>query len=139
MTREEIFAFMNANPACFLATVENDQPRVRGVLLYKASEEGIIFHTGKMKSLYNQLQASPKAEFCFVKDGVQLRVAGELKLIEDKNLKIEISNHPSRAFMKSFGDNFNLDQLAVYKMTNGKATYWTLKRNFEPTLYAELV
>ena len=46
MTKEELFKMMNENPVMHLATVdENGFPRVRGILMFKACEGGIIFHT----------------------------------------------------------------------------------------------
>ncbi len=39
MTKEEIFAFINANPDCHMATVDGNQPRVCGMHVVKADEE----------------------------------------------------------------------------------------------------
>lgn len=41
MNEKEMYALMNANPAFHLATVEGDQPRVRGMFLYRADENGL--------------------------------------------------------------------------------------------------
>ena len=65
MTKSEILALINANPACHLATVEGNAPRVRGILLYRADENGLVFHTGNTKDLHRQLTRNPKVEFCF--------------------------------------------------------------------------
>ena len=62
MTKEEMIAFMNANPVMQLATVEGDKPRVRAILLFKADEKGIIFHTANTKDLYKQLMKNPNVE-----------------------------------------------------------------------------
>jgi len=76
------------NPVFFLATVEDEEPRVRGMLLYKADENGIIFHTGTMKALYEQVLKNPKVELCFSGDGTQVRVSGKLEIIEDNNIRL---------------------------------------------------
>lgn len=55
MNKNKIFNFLNANPVFHLATVDGNKPHVRGLLLYRADENGIIFHTGKMKDLHKQL------------------------------------------------------------------------------------
>lgn len=53
---------MNGSPVMHLATVdENGQPHVRGILMYKADENGIVFHTGEFKALYKQLLNNPAA------------------------------------------------------------------------------
>ncbi|MDA8212032.1 MAG: transposase, partial [Clostridia bacterium] len=46
MTRQDVFDLMNGNPAFYLATMEDNQPRVRGMLLYKADESGIVLELG---------------------------------------------------------------------------------------------
>jgi uncharacterized pyridoxamine 5'-phosphate oxidase family protein len=138
MTREEMFAFMNENPICYVATIENAQPRVRGVLLYKASPEGIIFHTGKWKKFYQQLLANPKIEMCFYSKGTQIRVAGEVELIEDNELREEIIRHPTRVFLKSWEGKLDMSNMAIYRMKSGKATTWRFETNFDPTVYENL-
>ena len=45
MTKEEMITFMNEHPVMHLATVEGNVPRVRAILMYKADENGIVFHT----------------------------------------------------------------------------------------------
>jgi len=90
MDREEILAFLNANPSCHLATMEGDQPRVRGMFMYRAGEKGIIFHTGDFKSLYSQLKENKKVEICFSSPEKQVRVEGVAEIIDDAKLKQEV-------------------------------------------------
>ena len=52
MTREEVFDALNSNVAFYLATVEEDQPHVRGMMLYRADNDGILFHTAVKKQVY---------------------------------------------------------------------------------------
>lgn len=136
MNKQEIFDLMNSNPACFMATLEGDQPRVRGMLLYKADEAGIIFHTGIMKDLYKQVVEHPKVELCFVdfNKHVQVRVEGSMEIIDDNKLKDEIAQHPSREFLKAWRESGSLEDFyktfAVFRLKNGTATIWTMERNF---------
>ncbi|MDD5092871.1 MAG: pyridoxamine 5'-phosphate oxidase family protein [Dehalococcoidia bacterium] len=140
MDKSEIIAFLNANPACHLATVEGDQPRVRGLLIYRADEKGILFHTGKMKDLHKQLVANPKVEMCFndLQKGIQVRVAGTAELVEDLNLKKEIVS--KREFLKNWIDSklVTYDTLAVYRVRDCVATVWTMATNFAPTTYVRI-
>jgi len=56
MNKSEILGFLNANPLCHLATVEGNKPHVRGMMLYRADENGLIFHTGmNCPPLFRQL------------------------------------------------------------------------------------
>ena len=59
MNREEIIPFLNRNPVCHLATVEGGKPRVRGMFMYRADEQGLLFHTGAGKALALTTVGSP--------------------------------------------------------------------------------
>lgn len=110
---------------------------MRGMLLYRAGEDGILFHTGTMKNVYSQILACPSAELCFVdqKTGAQVRVSGSLELVDDRALKEEITAHPSRAFLRTWKDNGEMESfyetLAVFRMQDGKAKLWTMETNFD--------
>lgn len=144
MTKQEIIEFINQNPVIFLATAEGDQPRVRGMMLYKADESGIVFHSGKMKDVYRQVVNNPKAELCFndLKKGVQMRVSGELEIVDDNNLKDEICEHPTRRFLKAWRESGSLQDFyntfVVFRLKNGKAVIWTMETNFSPKEYIQL-
>lgn len=140
MNQREILAFLNANPIFHMATVDGDTPHVRGMLLYSADENGIIFNTGKIKDLYHQLSVNPKVEMCFTngifENLIQVRVAGTVEPLEDLNLKKEIVQ--KREFLKPWIDKVGYDQLAVYAMRNGVATVWTMATNTEPKEFIRL-
>lgn len=139
MNKKEIFNLMNENPAFHLATVEGDQPRVRGMLLFKADENGIIFHTASTKDVFNQIIQNPKAELCFNnKIGNQIRVTGVLELVEDDKLNEEIYNHPSRQFLRAWKEAGIEDLLKVFRMKNGVAVEWTMQSNFDEKELVEL-
>lgn len=144
MTPDEIFTVLTENPVFHLATLEDGQPRVRAVFLYKADADGIIFHTGKMKDLYQQLSANPQAELCFndTEKNLQVRVSGQFTEIDDVALKDEICAHPSRAFLKPWRESGPLhnfyETFRVFKMTNGTATPWTMETNFAPKVKVAL-
>lgn len=136
MNKEEILNLIRSNPVGYLATTEGDQPRVRALLMYKADENGIMFHTGTFKDLYEQIVKNPKVELCFndFKSGVQVRVFGVLKEVESKDIKDEILNSPSRGFLREWvKDGYMSDfykELAVFNLKDGKAVTWTMKENF---------
>lgn len=138
MNKFDVFDLMNRNPAFFLATVEEDQPRVRGMMLFRADEAGIIFHTSAMKDLYKQISRNPKVELCFYdpKVNTQLRISGVLEIVEDNELKDEISEHPSRQFLKAWKQSGKLEDFyntfKVFRLNNGTAVMWTMQSNFAP-------
>lgn len=67
MELQDCMTFANENPVASIATIEDDQPRVRLFAMWFADETGFYFHTGTIKSIYKQLQRNPKVELCFYK------------------------------------------------------------------------
>jgi uncharacterized pyridoxamine 5'-phosphate oxidase family protein len=144
MNKSEVLELINRNPVFFLATVEDNQPRVRGMLIYKADESGIIFHTATMRDVYKQIMKNPNVELCFndQKSFTQVRVSGVLEEIKDEKLKDEIADHPSRAFLKPWRDSISHQDFCkafvVFKLKSGLATIWSMDRNLEPKIEVKL-
>ena len=137
MTKDEIFAFMNANKDAYLATLEDGQPRVRGMGIIRADENGIIIQTSTYKDVYKQLSANPNVELCFhnPKQGIQVRVSGTVKAVDDTNLKDEII--ALRQFLKPQVEKGGYEAIGVFRL-KGKAHVWTMKTNFDPKTYIQI-
>jgi len=138
MNKAEIIAFLNANPACHLATVEGDKPHVRGMGIYKADENGIILQTAKVKDLYKQLSGNPNVELWFnnYKDRIQVRVSGTVEAVDDTELKKEII--AKRQFLKPLVEKEGYEVIAVYRLKKDVATVWTFETNLAPKTYIKL-
>ena len=136
MDREEILAFLNANPSCHLATMEGDQPRVRGMFMYRAGEKGIIFHTGDFKSLYSQIKENKKVEICFSSPDKQVRVEGVAEITDDAKLRQEVLE--ARPWLKPLMGRRGEDALIIFRITGCKATVWTMETSLEPKTFVIL-
>jgi pyridoxamine 5'-phosphate oxidase len=136
VNRNEILSFLNANPGCHLATVEGDQPRVRGMFMFRADAQGIIFHTGAFKSLYSQLRGNKKVEICFNSPDTQVRIAGAVEILYDASLKKEILE--ARPWLKPLMGQKGEDALVIFRITGCKVAVWTMEANLEPTAYVSL-
>ncbi len=138
MTKEEVLEFVKKNPVFSLATIDGNQPRVRLIMLYRADENGIIFVTGKQKDLYKQLQANPAVEMCFYnhEQGIQVRIEGAVKMLDDLELKKQVVEDFS--FLKPWIESQGYEVLICYCLQNGKASTWSMKTNFEPKKYINL-
>ena len=79
---EKVCAFLKDAGTYYLATAEGDQPRVRPFGTALVYEGKLYIQTGKIKPVSHQLHANPKAEICAFKDGVWVRVTGEMKADE---------------------------------------------------------
>ena len=136
MTSSEIMKFLNAHPACHLSTLENGKPRVRGMLMYRADEQGLLFHTGIGKALAKQIQKGAPAEACFNSPELQVRVSGTTQIVDDLELKKEIV--AARPFMQPWVAQHGYDLLVVFRIVQCAAATWTMAANFEPTTYRKL-
>ena len=134
MSIQDCIKFTNENPVCFLATVENDQPRVRALGFWFADETGFYFQTGSMKEFPNQLRNNPKTEICFYKHagiaGTMLRISGEVEFVNDINLWERVMI--DRPFLKSFGITIDSPRLVLFRLSHGKAHFWTMENNLKP-------
>lgn len=137
-TKTEIFKMMNENPAFHLATIDENKPRVRGMLLFKADENGIIFHTSNTKDVYKQIKQNPNAELCFQANGTQIRVNGILEEVFDEKIHEEILNHSSRQFLRDF-KTMGIDfVMCVFILKNGTYTEWSMETNFDEKEFINL-
>ena len=130
MTKQEIMSFINDNPEFFLATCEGNEPRVRGMRLYQANDEGIFFNTNKDKSLHKQLMNNPSVEMCFFDgDDTQVRIRGKVQLTEDKRCKEQMcrKNPEMRTFISD-------GKIAIYQLTEAKVKVWKMDTDYIPRL-----
>jgi pyridoxamine 5'-phosphate oxidase len=141
MTKEEVIDGINENPVFYLATVDEGKPRVRGMLLYRADENGLVFHTARCKDLSWQLAKDNNVEMCFNVKGTQIRISGKAELIDDNSIKDEIAANPSRAFIKKWKDSVSPEifykEFLVYHVKGEDITLWTMARNLEPKIEME--
>ncbi len=82
---DQVFEFLKEAKTFYLATVEEDQPRVRPFGAVALYEGKVYIQTGKVKNVSKQLHANPKAEICAFSKGKWLRVSG--KLIPDESIE----------------------------------------------------
>jgi uncharacterized pyridoxamine 5'-phosphate oxidase family protein len=144
MEKKEIFEVMAKNPVFFLATADGNDPKVRGMMLYKADETGIYFHTGPFKDVHKQMVSNPNVELCFFdqQKGIQIRVHGKAEMLKGDLMKEEISTHPSRGFMQSWKEGKTkqefFDFFSVFRIKDAVANIWTFQTNFSPKVFVKL-
>ncbi len=117
---KRVCEFLKSAGVYYLATVEGDQPRVRPFGTVHIFEDKLYIQTGKVKPVSKQLLANPKAELCAFKDGVWLRVAGEL--VEDDRAEAKksmLDAYPNLRAM--YNENDGNTQVFFFK--NATATF----------------
>lgn len=134
MDFEDCIKFANENPVAWLATADEDQPRVRGMGMWYADETGFYFQTATMKDLVRQLEENSKVEFAFYHPdeavGTMLRVNGEVEFIDDLEVKKRVL--ADRPFLAEFGLTAEGSELVIFRIAKGEAHFWDWESNLKP-------
>jgi uncharacterized pyridoxamine 5'-phosphate oxidase family protein len=139
MAFQDCIQFASENPVCYVATMDGDQPRVRGFLLWLADENGFTFIGLSPKRVSSQLKANPKVEVCFYNNPAelsgakQMRVTGEVEFLEDQETLDKA--YETRAFLDDLAGRSIRPFVEVFRISSGEAHFWTLADVLkEPTL-----
>jgi len=114
----EVYEFLKRCGVYYLATVENDQPRVRPFGTVDIFEGKLYIQTGKVKPVAQQMKANPKVEISGMADGKWIRLTAEAVL--DENIEAQkhmLENYPDLQNMYQPGDG----NTEVYYLKNAKA------------------
>ena len=128
---ERVCEFLKSAAVYYLATVENDQPRVRPFGTAHIFEGKLYIQTGKSKPVSRQLAANPKCEICAFRDGMWLRVAAEL--VEDDRVEAKKSMLDDYTNLRGMYDE-NDENTQVLYLKNATATFRTFTT--EPETYS---
>jgi len=123
-------AFASEHPICYVATEDEDQPRVRPLLMWFANEGGFYFMTMSPKQFSAQLHQNPKVEVCFYNGATELpeaqmmRLTGAVEFVDDAELVRKVSEE--RAALEGIIGR-PLEPIAeVFRIASGEARFWTL-------------
>ncbi|MCQ2380054.1 MAG: pyridoxamine 5'-phosphate oxidase family protein [Victivallaceae bacterium] len=122
--------FMKSAGYYFIATVDGDQARVRPFGTVNVFDGRLYIQTGRKKNVARQISVNPNVEICAFKDGVWLRLSGQL--VEDTRRearKSMLDAYPSLRSMYSEDDGNTM----VLYFKNAVATFYSFKG--EPVEY----
>ena len=117
---QEIYDFLKQCGTYYLATVENDQPRVRPFGTINLFEGKLYIQTGKVKPVSKQMTANPKVELCAMNGDTWLRVAATA--VEDDRVEARqnmLDNYPELQSMYSADDG----NTQVFYLKDEEATF----------------
>lgn len=75
----EVLEFLRNCWTYYLATVENNQPRVRPFWTINIFDNKLYIQTWKSKKVSQQIQKNPKVELCWFFEWRWIRLSGELQ------------------------------------------------------------
>ena len=116
---KEVQEFLKSAGVYYLATVDNNKPKVRPFGTAEIFEDHLYIQTGKSKDVYKQILNNPYVELSAFKDGKWIRVEG--KLISDDRVEAKkdmLDKNPSLRAMYDEND----DNTIVLYFESGKAT-----------------
>ena len=117
---ERVCEFLKKAGVYYLATVEGNQPRVRPFGTAHIFEGKLYIQTGKVKPVSKQIAENPKVEISAFKDGMWLRVAGEL--VEDDRVEAKKSMLDEYANLRAMYDENDGNTQVLY-LKNAVATF----------------
>jgi len=130
MKLQDCIEFANANPVCFIATADGDQPHVRGVLMMRADESGFYYVLLSPKKVCRQLRANPKVEVCYYNnppnlgEARQMRITGVAELVKDPALIKKAAQ--DRAFLEPIAGQPLEPITEIWRISHGEAHFWTM-------------
>ena len=115
---EEVQKFLKECGVYYLATVDNNEPKVRPFGTAEIFDGHLYIQTGKNKDVFKQIEKNNKVELCGFKDGKWIRVSGNL-LVDDRieAKKDMLDKNPQLRGMYDEND----DNTAVLYFESGKA------------------
>ncbi len=119
---KEVQEFLKECGVYYLATVENDQPRVRPFGTAEIFDNHLYIQTGKKKDVFKQIENNNKVEICAFKDGKWIRISG--KLILDDRIEAKKDMLDKNPNLRNMYDE-NDDNTAVLYFESGVATIYS--------------
>ena len=121
---KEAYEFLKEAKTYYLATVENNTPRVRPFGTIDIFEDKLYIQTGKSKDVYKQIINNPNVEICTFNNGKWIRINGKLKEDDRKEAKKHmLDNYPElRGMYDEEDDNtivlyFESFEAVIYSFT----------------------
>jgi uncharacterized pyridoxamine 5'-phosphate oxidase family protein len=132
----EVLLFANQNPSSWFATSEDNQPHVRGLLMWYADETGFYFHTAKAKRLYQQMQMNPKVEVAFIRNASDpvnfetLHITGLVEVVKDEELEKRLFQE--RPWLWGNIERAGIDtEVVIFRIVKGSAYIWNMSLNIK--------
>lgn len=119
---KEVQEFLKNCGVYYLATVEDNKPRVRPFGTAEIFEDKLYIQTGKSKDVYKQIEVNPNVEICAFKDGVWLRVNG--KLVSDDRVEAKEDMLNKNPELKSMYSATDSNTIVLY-FTDATATFYS--------------
>ena len=117
---ERVCKFLKEAKTYYLATVDDNKPKVRPFGTAHIFEGKLYIQTGKKKAVSEQIKKNPNVEICAMNGGDWLRVSGEL--VEDDRREARVSMLEAYPELKALYDPDD-GNTQVFYFKNAKAVF----------------
>lgn len=126
MSIQKTYQFIKDAEHYFIATMDNDQPRVRPFGTIHIFEGKLYIQAGRKKNVAKQMLANNKVELCALKGEEWIRVSGEL--VDDRRREAKASMLDEYESLKSMYSADDDNTMVLYfKPGTVTATIWSFK------------
>ena len=117
---KEVYDFIKYCGVYYLATLDNDKPRVRPFGTLEIFEDKLYIQTGKKKDVYKQIINNSNVEICAFKDGRWLRI--ECMLIPDDRVEAKKDMLDKNPELRGMYNELDDNTIVLY-LKDAKATF----------------
>lgn len=118
----KVVDFLSEAKTYYLATVEDDQPRVRPFGAAVEYNGKVYFTTGNQKNVFKQLIKNPKIEISAMAKGKWIRVTGNA--VVDETIEVKKAMFDAVPVLKKMFSNYD-GELAVLYIDKMKAVVYS--------------
>lgn len=115
----EVYEFLKNSKIFYLATLDNDRPRVRPFGALNIFENKLYIQTGKRKDVSKQMSINPKIEISSFYNGSWIRL--EAEVVRDDRIEAKKSMLDNNPELRTMYNEFD-DNTEVLYFKNAKAT-----------------
>lgn len=126
----EVYEFLKKCETYYLATIDNNTPRVRPFGTINIFEGKLYIQTGKVKEVSKQIHLNPNVEICAFDGNDWIRLNGVLK--EDERIEAKRAMLDAYPYLRSMYDE-NDNNTEVFYFEKGVATISSFTK--EPVTY----
>lgn len=119
---KEIYEFLKSAGTYYIATVDNNKPKVRPFGTIEIFEDKLYIQTSKKKDVFKQISLNPNVEICAFLNGKWIRLAGKL-VVDDR---VEAKRHMLDCYPNLKGMYSETDpNTAVFYFESATATIYS--------------
>ena len=116
---KEVYDYLKEAGVFYLATIDNDKPRVRPFGAVNIYNDKLYLITGKSKNVSKQIEKNNNVEISTMKEGTWIRI--ETKLVRDESIEAKESMLEANPNLRSMYNSSD-DNMEVLYLENAKAT-----------------